>query len=176
MAVLITLVAVAFLTLLLAFWAFRSSPAIQNFSELEKHARPVDLRCLANLVDPAQERFLKFRLSKRELLQFKIMRFRAANGYIVCTAHNAGLLLSIGRAAARNSSLEIATAGRELAEAAIRVRMYALLARASLAVQILFPSPFKSLTLLMRDYDRIQAQVARLSMLESSSPAALRYP
>jgi hypothetical protein len=36
MAALITLVAVGFLTLLLALWAFRSGPAIQNFSDLEE--------------------------------------------------------------------------------------------------------------------------------------------
>lgn len=175
MTVLIPLVAFGLLTLLLAFWAFRGGARITNLAELERHADPVDLRLLANLVDPAQERFLKSRLSRRQFFQFKVMRFRASNRYIACISHNAALLRSLGRSAARSPALEIAVAGRELAEAALRVRLYALLARLALAVQIVFPSPFKSLTLLMRDYGTIRSRVTRLSTLEASSPTVLRY-
>jgi hypothetical protein len=175
MTVLIPLVAFALLTLILAFWAFRGGPQIRNLSELEQHADPVELRLLANLVDPVQERFVRERLSRLQFFQFKIMRFRAANRYIACISRNAALFLSIGRSAAKNPAPEIAVAGHQLAEAALRVRLYAHLARLSLAVQILYPSPFSSLTLLMRNYDTTKARITHLRMLQSSGPTLLRY-
>lgn len=175
MTVLIPLVAFAILTLLLAFWAFQGGPKIRNLADLEQQAVPIDLRLLMNLVDPVQEEFLRDRLSKRQFFQFKVMRFRVASRYIACISRNAPLFLSIGRAAAKSSSADIALAGRQVAEAALRVRLFAPLARLSLAVQILFPRPLGALSLLMRDYRRIKLGVLHLSDLESSSQTVPRY-
>lgn len=176
MTVLIPLVAFAVLTLLLAFWAFQGGPKARGLANLEQQAVPIDLRLLMNLVDPVQEQFLRARLSKWQFFQFKVMRFRAASRYIACISRNAALFLSIGRSAAKSSSTTIALAGRQLAEAALRVRLFAPLARLSLAVQILIPRPFGALRLLMRDYRRIKAGVSYLSDLESSSEIVLRSP
>jgi hypothetical protein len=175
MTVLIPLVAFAILTLLLAFWAFQGGPKIRNLADLEQQVVPIDLRLLMNLVDPAQEQFLRDRLSKPQFFQFKVMRFRVASRYIACISRNAALFLSIGRSAAKSTSAEIALAGRQLAEAALHVRLLALPARLSLAVQILFPRPFGALSLLMRDYRRINARVLHLGDLESSNQTVLHY-
>jgi hypothetical protein len=103
------------------------------------------------------------------------MRFRVASRYIACISRNAALFHGIGRSAAKSTSADIALAGRELAEAALRVRLLSLPARLSLAVQIIFPRPFGTLSLLMRYYRRINAGVSHLSDLESSNPTVLHY-
>jgi hypothetical protein len=153
-------------TLLLAFWSFYGGSQVQNLSELEQHTKPIDLRVLASLVNPAQEQFVKRRLTRLQFFRYKIMKFLAASSYVACISRNSAVLLSVGRVAAKSSSLDIAATGRELVAAAFRVRMYAMLARASLAIQILFPTPFKSLNSLMHNYSIIKQHVSRLSNLE----------
>jgi len=147
-------------------WAFRSGADAPPLSDLEKHTQPVDLAILANLLDPEQEQYLKKKLKARQFIRYKLMRLSVARYYMSRASRNAAVLIAVGKASARNQNPAIATAGRELAEAALRLRIYAALAPVVLAVQIVVPTPRRRFVSFVDGYNRMKHGVAQLTDLE----------
>lgn len=165
MSVLIFLSAFGVLVLLATLWVFRSGKRAPDLAELEKHIQPVDLEIFTNLLEPEQETYLKQKLSRKEFRRYKRMRFLAAHRYISRAATNAGILITVGRRAARSPDTGIAVAGRELAEAALRMRLYSVLAEVMLCLQLVLPRPPRTFASFIRDYDRMKNRLVRLSSL-----------
>ena len=110
--------------------------------------------CALPILAPAE-----FRAIHRE-------RLRAALGYVRRAAHNASILLRLGEAARRNADPEIARAAAELAESALKLRMYALLAECLLHARILLPAGGWSPARVAADYQGLRERVARLCRLQ----------
>jgi hypothetical protein len=177
MSILVVLTAFGVFVLIVVVWTFRSGSNAPPLSELEKHTQPVDLAILTNLLDPEQEKYLKAKLRRGEFLRYKVMRFSAAHRYISRASRNAAVLVSVGKAAARSADPGIATAGRDLAEAALRLRLYSVVAEVTLALQVVLPPPHRFIRSFFDDYDRMKSSVAQLSNLAVplQSNAVLRY-
>jgi hypothetical protein len=168
MVILIVFIVFAVLTLVLVFWTYRASLKASCLNELEQLAQPVDLEVLENLLDPIQEQYLKLSLGFFQFCQYKAMRVWAADQYIRRVSRNAGILMNIGRIAARSSDAEIAAAGMKLARAAFRLRLYSLQARFALVVQMAWPNPMRALRSFVDDYNQVRQQVVRLGQLQGT--------
>jgi hypothetical protein len=160
------LVACGLIASVAVLWAFRSGASAPALSDLEKHIQPVDLAILTNLLDPHQEQYLKKNLKTRQFIQYKLMRLSIARYYMSRASRNAAVLINVGKAAARSENPAIATAGRELAEAALRLRIYAAFAPVILALQIVVPSPRRRFTSFVDGYSRMKHSVVQLTNLE----------
>ncbi|HEV3040953.1 MAG TPA: hypothetical protein VHA33_24520 [Candidatus Angelobacter sp.] len=166
MTILLVLVACGLIASTAVLWAFRSvhAPAL---SELEKHIQPVDLAILANLLDPQQEQYLKKNLKTKQFIRYKLMRLSVARYYMARASRNAAVLMNVGRVAARSQNPGMSNAGRALAEAALRLRIYAAFAPVMLALQLVVPNPRRSFTSFVDGYNRMKHSVAQLTDLEA---------
>ncbi len=139
---------------------------VQRLDDLENHALQVDLEAFRNLTDPAEEEFLRIQLPPSEFRRIQRQRLLAAAEYLRRTAHNAALLLRVGSAAQRDRQPEIAAAGRELAEAALRMRISAMLALGLVYARFALPGARLSPVAAVDAYQRLVDGVARLSRLQ----------
>src|SRR5438874_8078651 len=85
------------LLLLVMVWKLRRHPVeVRSLDDLEGATRPIDLPAFRNLLDPAEEHFLRQRLSAKDFKEVNELRMRAALEYLGRVAHNASLLLQLG--------------------------------------------------------------------------------
>lgn len=165
------LVAVAILLVLLYIEGGHDS-SVKRLEDLAGRTRPVDLEAFRNLVDPAEEDFLRSSLLPREFRAVQRVRMRAALGYIRNTAHNSAFLLRVGEAATRNPDPRIAQAGRQLTDRALRLRAYALLSGAKLYVRMVFPDAQLSYGRLADNYQNLSALAGQLALMQHPTQAA----
>ena len=131
---------------------------------------PVDLQAFQNLTDPAEDEFLRARLPAAEFRQVQRMRLRAAVEYVRRTANNAAVLLRIGEAM-RDADPALAEIGRQIANAALRLRVNAILVLAVLYVRICFPSVTAPVEQVATRYDELRTQFGRLARAQRPAQA-----
>jgi len=140
---------------------------VGSLQDLEGRTQPVDLAGLRNLIDPAEEEFLRRRLSPAEFRTLERQRLRAAAEYVQRAAHNAAILLRLGEAVARQGDPEAAAAAREMVNSALRLRINAFLALGVLYTRIVFPGARISLGRVAETYQHLTEGVLRLSRLQN---------
>jgi hypothetical protein len=129
-----------------------------------KHLRPVDLAAFRNLIDPAEEEYLRDHLPPAEFRAIQKERQRAAVEYVKAVGGNANVLLRLGQAARMNASAEIAAEAESLVNAALQLRLTSLRALAVLHLRILFPGRQVSLHSVAERYQRLTGKVAVFSL------------
>jgi hypothetical protein len=129
--------------------------------------RPVDIDAFRNLIDPAEEEFLRHSLRPGEFRKLQRERLRAALEYILCVAGNAAVLIRMGEAARLNPEPSIAQAGERLVDNAIRLRLYSFQAVLKLYVAILLPGARVSAGAVAENYERLSGLVSLLGRLQS---------
>ena len=143
--------------------------AIHSLKDLEGRTQPVDMASLRNLMDPAEEEFLRLHLSPAEFRAVERQRLRAAAEYVRRAAHNAAILLRLGEAVAQQGDAEAAAAARDMANDALRLRINAILALSVLYTRRLFPGRGISLGHLAETYQHVTKRVLYLSQLQNPS-------
>lgn len=115
----------------------------------------VDVNAFRNLVDPAEEQYLRDNLTKGDFTRIQRERLRAAIEYAACASRNAAFLLRVGDAARSSSDPALADAGEKLVANALHLRLYAAHAIARLYLGILFPGTRISLVSIAERYDNV---------------------
>lgn len=148
------------------------SALVHQLQELEGRTQPVDLAAFRNLVDSAEEEFLRANLPPGEFRTIQRQRMRAAVEYVSRAAHNAAILLRLGEAVRRQSAPEIAQAGQELVNSALRLRVYALFALCVLYARIALPGARISSGRIIETYQALTENAVRLTRLQDPAYAA----
>jgi hypothetical protein len=171
----LTLILIAFSAalVLVMLWAARGHHRrIRGPQELGGLTQPVDLAAFRNLVDPAEEAYLREHLSGRTFREVQRQRMRAALEYVRRTASNAAILLRLGEAARQDQDPAVAIAGRELVNSALRLRVNALLAIGVLYVRIALPGTRVSVGRVIEIYETLTEGVVRLTRLQDPAYTA----
>jgi hypothetical protein len=145
------------------------SVTVTDVAELEGKLRPVDLLAFRNLVAAEEEEFLRSNLPAKVFRVVQKERIGAAVEYVQCVAQNASLLLRLGEAARASADPEIANAGRELVESALRIRIYALSAAMKLRARRVLPGLSVSPSAVSSSYENLTGLVSRLGRLQHRS-------
>jgi hypothetical protein len=145
------------------------SGTVTDVAELEGKLRPVDLLAFRNLVVAEEEEFLRSNLPAKVFRVVQKERIGAAVEYVQCVAQNASLLLRLGEAARASADPEIANAGRELVESALRIRIYALSAAMKLRARRVLPRLSVSPSAVSSSYENLTGLVSRLGRLQHRS-------
>ncbi|HYY70618.1 MAG TPA: hypothetical protein VE734_12890 [Terriglobales bacterium] len=140
---------------------------VRELSQLEGLTRPVDLAAFRNLLHPADDEYLRAHLHRKQFRSVQRQRLRAALDYVDRTAHNASVLLRLGEGAQQSHDPEIAAAGRELANGALLLRIYAKLAMPVLYARIILPGSHISVGHLVDMYETVTAGLVRLTRLQN---------
>lgn len=144
----------------------------QDMTDLSASIRPVDLEAFRNLMSPHEEQFLRSNLARSRFRHIQRRRLVAAISYVQVVAMNAVILMRMAEAAQNSSDPEIVTAGRELAEAASRLRIYSLLVLAKLYVAVVLPGVDFSPAAIAEQYQDLCRRVSLLSRLRVASGAS----
>jgi hypothetical protein len=140
MTVALLLVAAALAAMALLWRATRAhSVEIAGLDDLEGKTQPVDLAAFRNLIEPSEEAFLRENLEIADFRRVQRARMQAALQYVRRANDNAAVLLKLGELARRNPDVQVARAGTELVDNAVRLRLYALLAQLVLVARIAMP-------------------------------------
>ena len=136
--------------------------------------RSLDIEAFRNLVDPAEEAFLRCTLSPKEFRAIKRERAWAAFAYVRCAGRAAVLFARAGQAAQRSSDPHIAESGMHIAHRALRLRLYSLQAGIRLLGQAILPSASnRPPSSLIDEYERTAETLLRLGRLADSQRAGL---
>ena len=160
--VVLTLIAV----LCIAGTLGRQANRVQNLAELVSRSKPLDIESFRNLIDPEEEKYLSANLPKRELRSLQRARMLASLEYIRRTGHNAKLLLQFADSARRSPDPEVSDAGIQLAESALRLRLYSILAMCFFAVRYVFPSVPLRVSDFVSRYESLRARMTRLTRIQ----------
>jgi hypothetical protein len=160
-------------SLLIVWWAVRGNmQPVHDIEDVRKLLKPIDLRSFQNLIDPAQDMYLRRRLTGKAFRTVQRARRVAAAEYLWRLAQNAGILVRAGQCARAAANAQVASAGRNLASVAVMTRVLALLALARLSVGIAFPQTTARCKPILEQYDVMTTMYMRLGLLwRSQRPA-----
>ena len=137
--------------------------AVGGVDDLPHSTEAIDLPAFLNLVDPAEEIFLRANLTPNIFREVQRERLLATVEYVRRAAKNAGVLVRLGEAVSTEADPEASRLGRELATAAMRLRALALLALCFLYMRIALPDLHLSLLQVPTRYEYLIEEVVRLA-------------
>jgi hypothetical protein len=127
----------------------------------------IDVEAFRNLVDPAENDYLRRRLSPAVFREVQRKRLRAAADYIRVAAHNAAVLVVIGQAALATSDPSTAQAARKLVEDGLLLRRNATLALMRIYVSLAWPSSGLAASPVLHGYERLNSSAMLLGRLQN---------
>ncbi len=160
------LIAFALAAVLVLMWAARRQKPVPDLQALEAYTQPVDVAAFRNLIDPAEEDYLRERLPAGKFRAIQRERLRATLEYVRRTACNAAILLRVGEAARRDPNPEVAAAARVLVNNALRLRINAMLAIVVLYGRIVMPGARISVGRVTDAYENLTQGLVRLARLQ----------
>jgi hypothetical protein len=170
------LVAVAFFALgILVYVAIRSRTRRVDLEKAVQAFRSLDIEAFRNLIDSAEEAFLRSNLSPKKFREIKRQRAWAALIYAWEAGRAVAALAKIGQAAQRSSDPKIAASGVQLSENAFRLRLQTIGACLQLLTEILLPDlQSRSLPPLVDQYERAAETLFRLGRFSSGVQGLVR--
>lgn len=96
-----------------------------DLDEVVPYLLPVDVKALAEAIDPNQDKYLRHSCSAQEYQKIQRKRNRLAAEYLRRMNHNAALLQRVGYGQLRSSNNMVAEQAQELIDAGVHVRLYA---------------------------------------------------
>jgi len=165
-----TLVAVALFALaILMYVAIRSRTRRLDLEKAVQAFRSLDIDAFRNLVDSAEDAFLRDNLPPKKFREIKRQRAWAALIYVWEAGKAATALAAIGQALKRHSDPKIAASGVPLSENAWRLRLQTIGASLHLLTEILLPDlESRSLPPLVDQYERASETLVRLGRFSSA--------
>lgn len=136
--------------------------------ELTQQIRPVDLDAFRNLMSLEEEEFLRRHLTPSVFRKAQRQRIRAAMGYVSGVSANALILLRVGESATDSSDPRVMAAGRELVDAASRLRLYAILVLLKLSFGLVLPGISLSASGIADNYKNVGRLLSQLSRVRVS--------
>src|SRR6202050_2113163 len=102
--------------------------------------RPIDIEAFRNLIDPAEESYLRRRLPPGRFRAVRRERLRAMAAYMDLGESTAAVLLRVAEAALASGDPQVAAAARQLANDALLLRRNAFIALARIYLALAWPN------------------------------------
>ena len=170
------LVAVAFIALgIVVYVAVRSRTRRVDLEGVVSAFRSLDIEAFRNLVDSAEEAFLRKNLSPRQFREIKRQRAWSALLYAWEAGRASTTLAKVGQAAQRSSDPKIAASGVQLAENAFQLRLQTVRVSLHLLIEILLPGlQSRSLPPFADQYERAAETLFSLGRFSSEVQGSVR--
>jgi hypothetical protein len=166
MILVIILVFVALTTLAVVFGVaisrgLRARPHAAEAMQIE----PLDVEAFRNLVDPAEEAYLRRRLASAEFRIARRARLRALAAYVQAAARNAAVLISVGENAMASPDPQTADAARQLVNQALLLRRNAFFALVRVYVAFAWPNASIAAISILEAYGEMSGSAMLLGRL-----------
>lgn len=128
---------------------------------------PIDVEAFRNLVDPAEDDYLRRRLPAAEFRMVRRERLRAMAAYIQAADKNAKVLVSIGQAALTTGHAPTAEAARRLVDNALLLRRNASFALIRIQIALAWPNSGLAATPVLHTYEELSGCAMLLGRLQN---------
>ena len=129
--------------------------------------RPIDMAAFRNLIDPAEDEYLRCRLPANRFRGVRRQRLRAMASYVEVAASNAAVLVRVGEAALASGDARIADAAHQLVNDALRLRRNTTVALARIYLALAWPySGFAAVRVVER-YEQLSGAAMLLGRLQN---------
>lgn len=140
-------------------------------ASLNDTIRPIDIEAFRNLIDTAEDDYLRRHLPAGQFRVVRRERLRAMAAYVQLVANNAAVLVRVGEVAMAGNELQTATAARQLVNDALLLRRNATLALVRIYLALAWPnSRFGAIRVADR-YEQISVAAMLLGRLKNPSVA-----
>ena len=167
-AILLVIAAAIALVFILGITVSRSLQ-ISSGSGLAGQIQPVDIEAFRNLVDPAEDEYLRRRLTAADFRVVRRERLRAAAAYVQVAGRNAAVLVRMGQAAMTGDA-QTTEAARRLVDSALLLRRNAAFALLRIYIALVWPNSGFAAVPILRGYERLNGAAMLLGRLQN--PAA----
>jgi len=131
--------------------------------------QPIDVEAFRNLVDPAEDEYLRRRLPAAEFRVVRRERLRAVAAYVRAAGTNAAMLVHIGQRAVASSDAQTAEAARRLVNDALLVRRNATLVLMKIYVVLAWPNSGLFAAPILAGYEQMSGAAMLLGRLQHPS-------
>lgn len=169
LAIVLVLVAVIALIIILRVAVF-SGIQISGNGRLVRQIQPIDVEAFGNLVDAAEEDYLRRRLTSAEFRRVQRTRLRALATYVHVASRNAEVLIAAGQSALNSPDIQTAAAATEMVNNALLLRRNATFALIRIYLALAWPSTGFAAEPVIRGYQRLNGSAMLLGRLQN--PAA----
>ncbi len=128
---------------------------------------PIDVEAFRNLVDPAEDDYLRCRLPASEFRGVRRERLRAMAAYIQAANKNAKVLVSMGQAALTAGDAPTAEAARRLVDNALLLRRNAAFALLRIYIALAWPNSGLAATPVLHTYEKLSGSAMLLGRLQN---------
>ena len=169
LAIILVIAAALALAFILGVTVARSLQLSEGNS-LAAKIQPIDVAAFRNLVDPAEDDYLRRRLPASEFRVVRRERLRATAAYVQTAGRNAAVLVRMGQGALPAADPQTSEAARQLVDNALLLRRNAAFALVRIHVGLAWPNSGLAATPVLHGYERLNGSAMLLGRLQN--PAA----
>lgn len=140
-------------------------------SGLAHSIQPLDLEAFRNLIDPAEDQYLRDRLPSARFRAVRRERLRAMAAYVHVAAANASALIRAGEAALASSDPSTVQAARDLVADALLLRRNTTIALLRIYLALAWPNSEFAAVRVVDRYERLSGAAMLLGRLQNPAIA-----
>jgi hypothetical protein len=173
LAIILVIAAAVALVLILSV-AFSRSLQLSAGTNLAAQIQPIDVEAFRNLIDPAEDDYLRRRLPAAEFRVVRRRRLRAMAAYVHTAGRNSAVLVRMGQAALAKGDAPTAEAARRLVDNALLLRRNAAFALLRIYVALAWPNSGLAAEPVLRGYEKLNGSAMLLGRLQNpASPVRI---
>ncbi len=140
---------------------------VSTDSGLAGKIQPIDVEAFRNLIDPAEDDYLRRRLSASEFRLVRRQRLRAMAAYVQAAGRNAAILVRMGQAAMTSHDAQTAEAARRLVDNALLLRRNTAIALLRIYIALAWPNSGLAAAPILDGYERLNGSAMLLGRLQN---------
>ena len=168
LAVIFVVAAVLALGLILGVTISRSLQ-ISTDAGLSGRIQPVDIQAFRNLINPAEDEYLRRHLPGVEFRIVRRERLRAIAAYVRVVARNAAVLVHIGQSALASNDARTVEAAKQLVDEALLLRRNATVALFRIYLVLAWPNAGLFVVPILHEYEQMSGAAMLLGRLQNPS-------
>ncbi len=166
LAIVLVTAAVLALGIILRLAVTRSLQARES-TDLATTIHPIDIEAFRNLINPAEDDYLRRRLPPAQFRIVRRERLRAMAAYVHVAARNAVVLVSVGEGALASGDPRIAGAAQEVVNDALLLRRNTTVALARIYLALAWPNSGFAAARVVDRYERLSGAAMLLGRLQN---------
>jgi hypothetical protein len=160
-------IAAAFALGIILHLAVAQSLQAKRTANLAGAIRPIDTQAFRNLINPAEDEYLRCRLPPHRFRGVRRQRLRAMAVYVHVAASNAAVLVRVGEAALASGDARIAAAAQQLVNDALLLRRNTTAALARIYLALAWPNSGFAAVRVVERYEQLSGAAMLLGRLQN---------
>jgi hypothetical protein len=166
LAIILVVAATVALGIILRLAVTRNLQARDN-SGLVATIRPIDVEAFRNLINPAEDDYLRQRLPPPRFRVVRRERLRAMAAYVQVAANNAAVLVRIGQAALASADPRVLGAAQQVVNEALLLRRNTTVALARIYLALAWPNSGFAAVRVVDRYEQLSGAAMLLGRLQN---------